>query len=130
LLANASAGDRLQFKPQPRERYTYHDAAQAIRLKGHWLQTRVLATQAMGSEPCEMLYREHLATPVGTTGGLAFTQPILAEKLARTRVHQAQATGATIILTDDPLDTTTLEQYAEGIRVLNLIEVMADRLAK
>jgi hypothetical protein len=83
----------------------------------------------MGSAPLEMLFRESLATPVGTSGGLAFTQPALAELLARTRIAEARATGAEILLTDDPLDTAALEACADGIQVLNLFEVMAEAVA-
>jgi Fe-S oxidoreductase len=127
-LANASAGDKLKIKPRSGAPYTYHDPAQAVRLKGHGLNARVLATEVMGSEPREMLYRETLATPVGNSGGLAFTQPALAETLARTRIQEAKATGAKIVLTDDPLDTATLEKYADGIQVLNLFEVLAEQV--
>lgn len=124
----ANAGDTLKINSRAPQAYTYHDASQAIRLKHHWLNTRVLATQAMGSEPREMLFRENLATPVGTSGGLQFTQPALAEKLARIRLAEAQATGAEFILTDDPLDTVTLQKYAAGITVLNLYEVLAEQV--
>lgn len=127
-LASASAGDKLKMQPRNVASYTYHDPAQAVRLKGHGLNARVLATEAMGSEPREMLYRETIATPVGNSGGLAFTQPALAEILARTRIQEAKDTGAEILLTDDPLDTFTLEKYADGIKVLNLFEVMAEQL--
>jgi Fe-S oxidoreductase len=127
-LATASAGDKLKIKPRHGVSYTYHDPAQAVRLKGHGLNARVLATEVMGSEPREMLYRETLATPVGNSGGLAFTQPALAETLARTRIQEAKATGAEIVLTDDPLDTATLEKYADGIQVLNLFEVLAEQV--
>ena len=70
----------------------------------------------MGAEPLEMLYRENLATPIGTSGGLQYTQPALAETLACTCVAEAKETAVEIILTDDPLDTAQLEKYADGIR--------------
>jgi heterodisulfide reductase subunit D len=124
----ASAGERLDIRPRAPQPYTYHDPSQAIRLKGHALNTRVLATTVMGAEPREMLYRENLATPVGTSGGLQYTQPALAEGLARTRVQEARATGVEIILTDDPLDTATLVKYADGLTVLNLYEVLAQQV--
>jgi Fe-S oxidoreductase len=108
--------------------YTYHDAAQSIRLPGHAAAARAVAEWAMGSAPREMLFRENLATPIGNSGGLQFTQPALAEKLARTRIQEARETGAEIILTDDPLDTLTLEKYADGLKVLNLFQVLAEPL--
>lgn len=124
----ANAGEKLKLTPRAPRAYTYHDPSQAIRLKDHALNTRVLATLVMGGEPREMLYRENLATPIGTGGGLMYTGPALAENLARTRIHEARATGAEIILTDDPLDTAILEKYADGISVLNLYEVLATQL--
>lgn len=124
----ANAGDTLKITPRSPQAYTIHDPTEAVRLKHHALNARVLATQAMGAEPLEMLFREHLATPVGTSGGLQFTQPALAEKLARTRIADAQETGAEFILTDDPLDTATLGKYADGIKVLNLYQVLAEQL--
>lgn len=127
-LAHAEAQGKLHFRARDGAAYTYHDPTQAIRLPGHWLNTRVLASIVMGNEPREMLYRENLATPVGTSGGLEFTQPTLAEKLVRTRLQEIRETGAKIVLTDDPLDTARLEKYADGIQVLNLFEVMAEQL--
>jgi Fe-S oxidoreductase len=124
----ANAGDALQIRARTPQAYTYHDPAQALRLKHHALNARVLATQVMGSEPREMLYRENLATPL-SSGGLQFTQPALAEQLARTRIREAQATGADIILTDDPLDTVTLNKFADGMPVLNLYQVLAEQVA-
>ncbi len=123
-----NAGDKLKINSRAPQAYTYHDPSQAIRLKHHALNARVLATQAMGAEPREMLFRENLATPIGTSGGLQFTQPALAENLARTRIAEARAIGAEIILTDDPLDTATLEKYADGMQVMNLYEVLTEQL--
>ena len=56
------------------------------------------------------------------------THPALAEKLARTRIEEARGTGADIILTDDPLDTATLERYAEEMRVMNLYQMLAEQV--
>lgn len=125
----ARAGNRLKIVPREPQNYTYHDPAQSVRLKGHFLAARVLATEVMGAEPREMLMRENLATPPGTTGGHAFTQPALAARLAQTRIQEARETGADILLTDDPLDTAILAQHADGIHVENLFEVLAERLA-
>lgn len=124
----ANAGDKLKINSRPPQAYTYHDASQSVRLKHHALNARVLATQAMGAEPREMLFREQLATPIGTSGGLQYTHPALAENLVRTRIAEARATGAEIILTDDPLDTATLEKYADGLQVMNLYQVLAEQL--
>jgi Fe-S oxidoreductase len=128
-LATATAGDKLKLRPRASQPYTYHDPSQAVRLKGHGLNARVLATEVMGEEPREMLFRETVATPSGTSGGLIYTQPALAASLARTRVREALETGAKILLTDDPLDTVQLSRYADGLQVLNLFEVMAEQLA-
>lgn len=125
LLADAEG---LHISPRSPQAYTYHDPSEAIRLPHYGVKARALAAWAMGELPREMLFRENLATPLGTSGGLAYTQPALAANLARTRIAEAQATGAAIILTDDPLDTATLEKYADGIQVLNLYQLLADQL--
>ncbi len=123
------AGAKLSIRARDATAYTYHDAAQAVRLKGHALAARVLATMTLGAEPREMILRENLSPAIGTSGGLVFTQPALAEQLARARIQEARATGADILLTDDPYDTAQLEKYAEGIQVLNLFETLAEQLA-
>jgi Fe-S oxidoreductase len=123
----ANAGNKLQIAPRSAVPYTWHDATQSHRLKHHTLNARVLAATVMGTEPTEMLFREHLATPL-SSGGLMFTQPGLAEKLARTRIAEVRETGTELVLTDDPLDTVILEKYADGIRVLNLYHVLAQQL--
>lgn len=125
----ANAGDKLKIKPRGVQAWTYHDPSQAVRLKHHALNARVLGTQMMGCEPGEMLFRENLATPIGTSGGLEYTHPALAENLAQTRIQEARATGAEIILTDDPLDTAALEKYAGELKVLNLYQVLAEQIA-
>lgn len=129
-FAQASMGERLTLRPRAPQPYTYHDATQSIRLKGYALHARVLATEVMGGAPREMVFRENLATPVGNSGGLAFTHPALAENMARTRIREANETGAEILLTDDLMDTVTLEKYADGIQVLNLFEVMAKQVVE
>lgn len=126
----ADAGDVLDIKPRATQTYTYHDPSQAIRLPQHSVKARALARRVMGQVPREMLFRENLATPIGTSGGLEFTQPALAENLARTRIAEARTTGAETILTDDPLDTATLEKYADGMTVLNLYQVLAEQVSQ
>jgi Fe-S oxidoreductase len=125
--ALAEAGDALKISPLSAQSYTIHDAAQSNRLTNHAANVRTLAERVMGSAPREMLFRENLATPL-SAGGLEFSNPALAEKLAWSRIAEARETGAEIILTDDPLDTAILEKYANGIRVLNLYTVLADRM--
>ncbi len=124
----ANAGHLLDLETRTSGAYTYHDAAHTVRLPGHAAAARAVAEWAMGGAPREMLMRENLATPIGTTGGLQFSQPVLAAALARTRIQEARETGAEIILTDDPMDTATLEQYADGLEVLNLYRVLAGQL--
>lgn len=126
VLAQAAEQNQLSVRARTAQPYTYHDAAQALRLPGHAQAARLLAGRVMGSAPLEMLYREKLATAIGTSGGLSFTHPALAERLARMRLAEAVETGAQAILTDDFLDAHALKQYAAGIQVYNLFELLAD----
>lgn len=128
-LESAVEDGRFELEGHPAQTYTYHDGVQAVRLKLYAPAARRLAVRVMGGAPREMLYREALATPVGTSGGLQFTQPELAAQLARVRIQEARETGADILLTDNPLDTATLDKYADGIRVVNLIEEIGARIS-
>ena len=109
--------------------FTYHDPCHTPRLPGRARAARKLVRALMGSAPREMLFREKLATPCGAIGGLEFTQPKLAEKLARSRIAEAKSTGAEILLTDDPHCAAQLEKYADGLPVMNVIEMLADRVS-
>ena len=72
-----------------------------------------------------MLWRT-CATPCGALGGFEWTQPWLAEKLARSRIEEARQAGAQALVTDDPQCAAQLAKYADGLPVLNLVELIAE----
>lgn len=127
-LAQKIEKGELKIRARDLGIFTYHDATHTSRLTGRAAAARELVRAVTGSAPREMLFREQLATPTGTAGGLEFTQPALAHELARTRISEAQSTGAGILLTDDPLDTAQLEQASDGMQVLNVIELLSQQL--
>jgi Fe-S oxidoreductase len=73
-----------------------------------------------------MFWRGKQATPCGAIGGFQFTQPWLAERLARERIKEAIESGAEAIITDDPQCAAHLATYAEGMPVMSLMELVAE----
>jgi Fe-S oxidoreductase len=127
-LAPQMEQGQLKIHPLEMQAATYHDPCHALVLPDHAAAARQLIVALTGNAPREMLWREKRAAACGATGGLEFTQPWLAEALAQKRLDGARDIGAEIVLTDDPHCASHLTQHADGLRVQNLIEVLADQL--
>ena len=127
-LAPQVASGELKIRPLEMPAVTYHDPCHALALPDHAQAARQLITALMGSAPREMLWREQRAAPCGATGGLEFTQPWLAEAMAKKRLDGARDIGAEIVLTDDPHCVSHLAQQAGSLRIQNLIEVLAEQM--
>jgi Fe-S oxidoreductase len=127
-LAPQVAQGQLKIRPLEMQAVTYHDPCQALALPDHAKAARQLIAALTGSAPREMLWREKRAAPCGATGGLEFTQPWLAEAMAKKRLDGAREIGAEVVLTDDPHCVSHLVQHAAGLRVQNLIEVLAEQM--
>jgi Fe-S oxidoreductase len=127
-LAPQAARGQLKIRPLETRAATYHDPCHALALPDHASAARKLIVALTGSAPREMLWREKRAAPCGATGGLEFTQPWLAEAMAKKRLDGAREIGAEIVLTDDPHCVSHLIQHADGLSVQNLIEVLAEQM--
>lgn len=127
-LAPLVAQGQLKIRPVEMAAATYHDPCHAHALPGHAPAARQLIAAVTGAAPREMLWREKRAAPCGATGGLEFTQPWLAAAMARKRLDGAREIGAEIVLTDDPHCVSHLVQHADGLRVQNLIELLAEQV--
>jgi Fe-S oxidoreductase len=127
-LAPLVAQGQLKIRPLEMQTTTYHDPCHALALPDHAQAARQLITALTGSAPREMLWREKRAAACGATGGLEFTQPWLAEAMAKKRLDGARDIGADVVLTDDPHCVSHLAQHAAGLRVQNLIEVLAEQV--
>ncbi|MBP7690710.1 MAG: (Fe-S)-binding protein [Anaerolineales bacterium] len=128
LLAEAVAAGRLQFRPVT-PALTYHDPAHTPHFPGRAAEARrVLA--ALTPALRELFWREGRAAPGGSVGGLRFTHPALAEQLTRERLAEAAATGAELLVTEDPAALDHFEAQADPavIRVAGLYELLAQQL--
>ena len=128
LLADGLEAGRLSFRRDSLS-LTYHDPAFTPLFRPRAAKARrVLA--ALTSEPLrEMFWREARASPGGTAGGLRFTHPTLAAHMTRDRLAEAVATGASVLVTEDPAALAEFSRYADGaIRVEGLYELAAERL--
>lgn len=119
---------KLQVRQTRLDGAVYHDPCQTPRLQEGGTTARKLIEMLTGSAPGEMFWRGKQAQPCGAIGGFEFTQPWLAEKLARTRIDDARQAGATLVITEDPVCATHLSRYAEGLPVVNLVEMLAENL--
>ena len=127
-LAPLVTQGQLKIRPVEMQAVTYHDPCHAHALPDHASAARQLIVALTGGAPREMLWREKRAAPCGATGGLEFTQPWLAAAMARKRLDGARDLGAEVVLTDDPHCVSHLAQHADGLRVQNLIEIMAEQI--
>jgi Fe-S oxidoreductase len=129
LLAEALRARALQ--PLPLEQsVVYLDPAHTPRLPTRAQAARQVAA-ALTRQPLRQLpWRGARALPIGAVGGLEFTQPALAAQLTSARLDEAAATGADILVTEDPLALHHLSQRAMGrFRVEGLYELLAQQLA-
>jgi Fe-S oxidoreductase len=128
LLAEAVEAGTL--KPHPLDAaLTYHDPAHTPRLPERAKTARKLVA-ALTTQPLrEMFWREQRAAPGGAVGGLEFTQPALAARMTRERLAEAAATGAEMLVTEDPLALAHLTAQAQStpIKIEGLYELLIQR---
>lgn len=109
---------------------TYHDPAHALRQPARAVTVRKLLA-ALAEEPLrEMFWREQRAAPGGSVGGLEFTQPALAAQMTRERLAEARATGAQMLVTEDPATLAQFLAQSDGlIKVQGLYELLAEQIS-
>lgn len=128
VLAEAISAGQLKLH-QTDSRLTYHDPAHTARLPARAAVVRkVLA--ALAEQPVrEMFWREQRAAPGGSVGGLEFTQPALAAQMTRERLAEAQATGAQVLVTEDPAALAQFLAIADGpLKVRGLYEWLVEQI--
>jgi Fe-S oxidoreductase len=128
LLAAQLAEGRLKFL-QTNLDLAYHDACQTPRIDGRGRAPRRLLA-ALTIQPLrEGFWREKRATPCGASGGLPWTQPDLAAKLARAALADATRNGAHLVVTDAPQCLAHLRAHAgPGVEVSGLYELLAGQI--
>jgi Fe-S oxidoreductase len=133
LLSNLLDEGRLRLRWNPdqwRDReLAYHDPCQVPRLEGRWRAPRRLLAALTGRPAQEGFWREKRATPCGVSGGLPWTQPALAGRLARAALADATRGGARMIVTEAPGCLAHLRAHAgEGVEVRGLYEMLAEQV--
>jgi len=129
LLVEGVEAGRLAFRRTDLS-LTYHDPAHTPHFPGRAAQARRVLS-ALTTQPLrEMFWREGRAAPGGAVGGLEFTHPALAERMTRDRLAEAAATGAHMLVTEDPAALAHLERFADGagIKVAGLFEMIAEQM--
>jgi Fe-S oxidoreductase len=127
LAAMVEQGD-MRLEARDLSGVVYHDPCHTPRLLETAAPTRTLVEALTGYKVGELFWKERHASPCGAIGGFEFTQVELAESLAQARIAEARAAGASIILTEDPRCAAHLSKYAEEMPVVNLIELVAERV--
>jgi Fe-S oxidoreductase len=129
LLAEALNTGQLKLH-QMDALLTYHDPAHTPRLPARAATVRKLLA-ALAEKPMqEMFWREQRAAPGGSVGGLEFTQPALAAQMTRERLAEAQATGADMLVTEDPAALAQFLAQSDGaIKVQGLYELLVEQMS-
>jgi Fe-S oxidoreductase len=132
VLADAAAAGRLKFRNRTdAPAYTYHDPCHGPRAGHNFAAPRALLALALGaSSAVDMFWREQRAHPCGAIGGLEFTQPAIAARLADARLADAASRGAKWVIADDPgcLNHLRGRNKSEGLEVRGLYELLAEQL--
>lgn len=128
LLAGLLADQRLKLHPAALD-LVYHDPCQTPRLDGRWHAPRKLLAAATTLPLHQNFWREKRAANCGASGGLPWTQPQLAAKLARAALTDALNGSAPLIVTDAPKCLAHLRANAgPDVQVRGLYEFLAASL--
>ena len=128
LLAQMLDEGRLRLRAAALD-LAYHDPCQTPRLKERWHAPRRLLA-AITSQPLrEGFWREQRAAPCGASGGLPWTQPQLAARMADAALSDATSGAAPLIIADAPGCLAQLRMHAgAGVAVRGLYEVLAEQI--
>jgi Fe-S oxidoreductase len=129
LLANYLEEGRLRLRRAALD-LVYHDPCQTPRRSGRWRPPRQLLA-ALTTQPLhESFWRAERAASCGASGGLPWTQPQLAGRMARAALADATNGGAPLIVTDAPGCLAHLRANAEqaGVEVRGLYELLLEHL--
>ncbi len=130
FLAHHHAAGRLSFRPIQDETPTaYIDPPHAVRVPGRHGAPRQLLAAVLPRASVELFWRKERTHPCGN-GALQFTQPQLADELARARLEDALQAGAQRVVTEDPGCLNQLSRHAPdyGLQVQGLYELLAGQV--
>lgn len=124
-LTSYLADQELTFQAKENGIVAYVDPTHAVRHEKRHEKVRELVT-AVSSNTKELFWRKDRAHPVGNTQ-LQFSNPTLAQQLTHARLQDAQNSGATTILCEDPSTLYHLNQFADeyNLSIIGLYEHLA-----
>ncbi len=113
-----------------RLRATYHDACQSANVLGLYLEPRALLRDVAGVEVIEM---KDSSVCCGFGGSFSFDYPEVATRVLDKKLANVAATGADVVITDNPGCLTHirggLDARRQPVRVRHLAEVLWESLA-
>jgi Fe-S oxidoreductase len=128
LLASLLEDGRLRLRASSLD-LAYHDPCQTPRLPGRWHAPRRLLAAVTSRSPREGFWREQRAANCGASGGLPWTQPQLAARMARAVLADVANAGSPLIITEAPACLAHLRANAgEGVEVRGLYELLVEQL--
>ncbi|MDQ2714560.1 MAG: (Fe-S)-binding protein, partial [Chloroflexota bacterium] len=108
---------------------TYHDSCQSCNCLGLRSEARNIIQHALGIELREM---PNADVCCGFGGTSSIEHPEVAERLMNNKLNNAESTGATVVVADNPGCLMHLRGGVDAsgrhIRVLHLAQLMAERL--
>ncbi len=132
LLERAIQAGRISFRPSE-DRITYHDPCDLGRTSGVYEAPRNVIRAMPGVTFVEMEHHHEYALCCGGGGDVEMADADLTAAVAARRIAEAQATGATVLLSACQQCKRTLAGAARRekarIRVLDIIELAARQMA-
>lgn len=131
VLANALVDGKLALRKREADSVVaYLDPTHAPRSGRNPAAARALLNAVLDQPARELFWSGARGHPSGATS-LQYTQPVIAEQLARTRLTDAQNAGVTILFTEAAEDVAFLNRFAAdyGIVVANLYAELATLLS-
>jgi heterodisulfide reductase subunit D len=120
---------KLKF-PETKLKVTYHDPCHLGRHSGMYEIPRDILNSILGLEFVEMPRNRENARCCGAGGGVRAGYKELSDKMADTRIKEAEETGAEVLTSACPFCTFALREAAERnglkIRVLDLPELLVE----
>jgi Fe-S oxidoreductase len=131
LLQDIIDNGRLEL-PSLNVKVTYHDPCHLGRHSGIFEEPREILRSVHGIELVEMEWNRKFAKCCGAGGGFRSGREEDAIAIAADRVHEAEATGASILVTSCPFCLRNLQDGADSTEseteVTSVISLIADHL--
>lgn len=130
-VAESIRNGRLKFSKSFKGKVTYHDPCYLSRGwgKGQEVveQPREIIRSIPGAELVEMKYSRRLSRCPGSGGGMRRTNPELSEEMAVPLIKEAEATGASILLTSCPavyerLHLVAEKKYKTDLKIMDILD--------